>query len=72
MPHQLNIKDLQTFSTSTVIAGSFGNGKNKKIVVESMLNAEGCIVSFFSVWNQDTCVQAGPSLKEAIEKYNKY
>jgi hypothetical protein len=72
MPHQLNIKDLQTFSTSTVIAGSFGNGKNKKIVVESMLDAKGNIKSFFSVYNQNICVQSGSSLAEAIENYNKY
>lgn len=68
MGHQISLDDFKDFSFEHELAGDFGNGHNKKLVVRVHvlnLNTE------FRVYNQGQEVGRTTNLAQAIAAYNE-
>lgn len=68
--HTVTVEEIGKFEIKSQLAGSFGNGENKELIITSELHFSGSIMSRFSVLNNGEIIFTTPFIEDAVNTYN--
>jgi hypothetical protein len=70
MSHQIEVKDVVGGISTIELAGSFGKGDHKELLVEVNINLQGVIYWEYVVLDKRVPVYKGQSVSQAVQAYN--
>lgn len=68
--HTVTVEEIGKFEIKSQLAGSFGQGEDKEILITSVLHFAGSIMSRFIVKNEGKIIFTTPFIEDAVNTYN--